>query len=104
MDFVLAHEKASNEIDKERGQQDLKWGVQNHDAGTWALILLEEIGEWAKAELERRFGEGSEVDCKTEAVQMSAVSKAIVECMLRNSGCLPQKSERLPRSDDEQPR
>lgn len=86
--------EAFTEVILERNRQDKKWGVQNHDAGTWALILLEELGEWAKAELERRFGDGPAEDCRTEMVQTTAVAMAIVECMIRNGGKLPRESSR----------
>lgn len=34
-------------IRQERESQDDKWGPQHHDAEEWAMILLEEMGEWA---------------------------------------------------------
>ncbi len=34
-------------IREERESQDDKWGPQHHDAEEWAMILAEEIGEWA---------------------------------------------------------
>ena len=77
------------EVAAERKRQDDKWGEQNHDAGVWALIILEEIGEWAKAELHRRFGGEDKDNAKTEAMQVSAVALAIVECMNRHGGNLP---------------
>lgn len=75
--------RAETKILAERGRQDAKRGEQNHDAGTWALILLEEIGEWAAAELGLRFAggpgalEGEKV--VDEIVQIAAVAKAMVE-------------------------
>jgi len=71
------------EILRERERQDKLWGEQNHDAGTWALILLEEIGEWAKAELPTRFGGPEAGRQRHEAVHAAAVAHAIVECMER---------------------
>jgi hypothetical protein len=71
------------EIQDERERQDQKWGEQNHDAGTWALVLLEEIGEWAKAELHSRFGGSEAGRQRHEAVHAAAVAQAIVECMER---------------------
>jgi len=72
----------------ERGRQDAKWGEQNHDAGTWALVLLEELGEWAQEELRAKFGQPEHAakhreDAHIEAVQVAAVAMAIVECMNR---------------------
>jgi len=47
--------------------------------------LLEEIGEWAKAELHAKFG-GPEADNRhTEAVHMTAVALAVIECMNRKT-------------------
>ncbi len=34
-------------IRQERESQDDKWGSQHHDAEEWAMILREELGEWA---------------------------------------------------------
>ena len=74
---------AIGEILLERGRQNEKWGIQNHQAGIWALVLLEELGEWAKAELHNIFG-GEEAGRETEEmIQVSAVAMAIVECQLR---------------------
>ena len=82
-------QRTVSDILSERGRQDEKWGEQDHDAGTWALILLEEIGEWAKAELHRKFGGPDKDNAKVEMVQSSAVAMAIVECMNRHDGNLP---------------
>jgi hypothetical protein len=81
-----AAEDAVLAVIHERHRQDGKWGQQNHDAGTWALILLEEIGEWAKAELHARFGGPDANNAHTEAVHMTAVALAVIECMNRKAG------------------
>jgi hypothetical protein len=78
-----ATEAAMQEVLGERARQNAKWGEQNHDPGTWALILLEEIGEWAKAELETRFGGPEAGNQHKEAVHMTAVALQIVEAMNR---------------------
>ena len=78
-----ACEAAIKDVIQERGRQDGKWGEQNHDAGIWALVLLEEIGEWAKAELHARFGGPEAGNRHTEAVHMTAVALAVIECMNR---------------------
>ena len=80
---IHGREVAVRTIQVERQRQDDKWGEQNHDAGTWALILLEEIGEWARAELETRFGGPDAGKQHHEAVHMAAVAQAIVECIDR---------------------
>lgn len=43
------------EVRVERERQDEKWGEQNHDNGTWSLILGEEFGESCEAALDVRF-------------------------------------------------
>ena len=62
-------------INAERARQLEKWGVQNHDFPLWSLILIEEVGEFAKAILE---GENMS-DIKNELIQIAAVCKAIYE-------------------------
>ena len=70
---TLAEEAALEAVLQERERQNEKWGEQNHDAGIWALILLEEIGEWAKAELDHRLDRAT---ADAEAVQVAAVALA----------------------------
>jgi len=68
-------------IQDERRQQVLKWGEQNHALDRWMTILLEEIGEAAKA-----INEGDTVAAITaELVQVAAVAVAAVESFERNS-------------------
>lgn len=74
---------ALDDVLAERERQQTLWGVQDHDAGTWALILLEEIGEWAKAELHSRFGGPEAGNVHTEAVHTAAVALQIVEAIRR---------------------
>lgn len=40
-------------IYKEREKQEYKWGVQNRSPEQWLIILMEEVGESAKAILEQ---------------------------------------------------
>jgi hypothetical protein len=68
----------------ERKRQDAKWGEQNHDAGTWALIILEELGEWAKEELEKKFGNNKSENDLTELTQVAAVAVAMIENKIRD--------------------
>lgn len=63
----------------ERRRQDAKWGVQNHDAPYWLAILIEEVGEVAKAIVE-----GHMADLRTELIQVAAVVVAIIEWLDRN--------------------
>lgn len=66
---------ALTRIITERMLQDKKWGVQNHGPRNWLVILMEEVGEAAKASLEN---EGEEY--KKELVQVAAVALAALEC------------------------
>jgi hypothetical protein len=69
---------ARADIDKERERQEAKWGDQRHKPRrTWARILLEEIGEWAKEELE-----GNAEAAYVELVQVAAVLCQIAEIAL----------------------
>lgn len=63
-------------IDEERRRQNLKFGVQNHDDGKWALILGEEFGEACQAVLEGR-------SVTDELVQLAAVAVAWIEAIER---------------------
>ena len=54
--------------DIERQYQVKKWGVQHHTDEKWGMILLEEVGELAKAVLEK-----NESNILTEMVQVAAV-------------------------------
>jgi len=60
----------------ERQRQHNKWGQQNHEDGTWSLILLEELGEFAKDCFE-----GKDID--DELVQVAAVALAWIDCRQR---------------------
>ena len=67
----------------ERGQQDSKWGEQNHSPFTYLTILGEEYGEACQAALHLEFG-GPEADkLREELVQVAAVAVAFIECLDR---------------------
>ena len=69
------------DIDNERIRQDVKWGKQRHDYGTWLTILVEEVGEVAQA-MQTGKGWGKETDANnlyTELIHVSAVAAAIAE-------------------------
>ncbi|MFA4944913.1 MAG: hypothetical protein WC789_09465 [Lentisphaeria bacterium] len=68
----------------ERERQDAKWGEQNHHPFTWLVILLEEVGEAAKAALK-----GRPVEYHKETVQAAAVAIAALESLERNPGPWP---------------
>jgi hypothetical protein len=66
----------------ERGRQDKKWGVQAHAPAVWHLIASEELGEVAKAVLERR----TPYTIEAEFVQVGAVALAAVAASLAREG------------------
>lgn len=76
-----------SEIAAERAAQDEKWGQQNHDAGTWLAILSEEVGEFSKAILEKRFpgsqGKINEAEIREELKQVAAVAVSMIEAFDR---------------------
>lgn len=78
-------EKAMVDVLHERFRQDQKWGEQNHDPFLYGTVLLEEMGEFAQASLQTRFGgeKGGAENMRKEAVQVAAVALAIVECLDR---------------------
>lgn len=68
-----------NQILIERGRQDEKWGIQNHEPAYWALILGEEVGEVSRAILEK-----DPANYREELIQVAAVCVAAVESFDRN--------------------
>ena len=84
-------------IENERARQEMLWGVQNHDPITYMSILIEEIGEFAKEANDLRFPKGTHSITDdiaieergkqrliAEAIQVAAVAKSLVECLLRD--------------------
>lgn len=72
--------EAAHDIDQERERQQKKWGNQSWKTrGMWAKILLEEIGEWAKDEMD-----GKEKEAYTELVQVAAVLCQMIEIVLKD--------------------
>lgn len=63
----------NNLIQIERDNQDKKWGPQHHSDEKWLTILMEEVGEAAKAVLEK-----DEASLFEEVVQIGAVLEAWV--------------------------
>ena len=64
----ITKEAFNDLIEIERNAQDAKWGEQRHSDEKWLAILLEELGEAAKAVLEK-----NEKGLLEEAVQVAAV-------------------------------
>lgn len=68
-------------ISNERERQDAKWGADRHlNSREWLPILVEEIGEVAKAILE-----GKEIELRSELVHVAAVVVAWLECIFDNN-------------------
>ena len=63
-----------HEIIVERERQYQKWGRSSHSFGAWLAILMEEVGEAAKAGLEDRYDE-----LHKELIQCAAVLVAWLE-------------------------
>ena len=70
------------DIDQERKRQDEKWGEQLHPNFTWAVVLMEEVGEACKAALESKYGDPPEKGIlRKELIQSAAVLVAWIECL-----------------------
>ena len=86
--------KSLRQVLDERKRQDKKWGEQNHNDLYWLGILIEEVGELAKALIEMPTeAQGTisgldyherEVEINRELTQVTAVGLAWVECRERN--------------------
>jgi NTP pyrophosphatase (non-canonical NTP hydrolase) len=76
---------------EERRRQHQKWGEQNHAANMWLAILMEEVGEVAKASLETK--EAPTLDMAKvraanyydELIQVAAVALAAADSFNRNT-------------------
>lgn len=104
---------ATRMVLEERAKQDGKWGEQNHEPSDWLAILLEEVGEFSRRALDRRFGSHSmhhlkpcsscgdmdgchvPMNLQAELVQVAAVALAMLECSHRNKWCKEPARDRL---------
>lgn len=66
-------------IREERRRQFEKWGNQKHNRFVWLVILLEELGEAAKAALHDVFGGYAKGTFKAEMIQLAAVAVQVLE-------------------------
>ena len=80
---------------QERHRQEMLWGEQNHDPFLYLTILIEEVGEFAQAALDTKFGGKESGRMREEAVQMAAVALAIVECLDRGKWVDPTAKQGL---------
>lgn len=74
-----------NAVLDECSRQDDKWGIQEHDMITWSAILTEEMGEFAQAALQSKFGGDKAANMREEAIQVAAVALQIIASM--TGGC-----------------
>lgn len=68
----------------ERIRQDAKWGPQYHLDDTWAIILMEEVGEVAKSIVDRLNNADPKAhlaNMEKEIIQVAAVAVAWLECL-----------------------
>ena len=72
-------EEVLGEIASERARQDKKWGEQNHNHDRWLVILMEKVGEVARAAQE-----GHGFLYREEMLQVAAVAVAAIESYDRN--------------------
>ena len=75
------------QIMKERERQILLWGEQNHVDEWYFPILVEEIGEVAKAMIETKFKYhgANPGDTRKELIETVAVGLAWIECIDRRN-------------------
>ena len=81
---IELYRKINHDVLQEIHFQDKKWGVQNHDFPTWAVILGEEFGEACQEILNLRILDTTEIvnvlkNLDNELVQIIAVAMRIVE-------------------------
>ena len=76
---------AFHDVTAECVRQDEKWGQQNHDDATWALIAGEEFGEVSQAILHDRFGGKAAGTVRAELVQLAAVCLQWIKCIDRRT-------------------
>lgn len=77
---VAVQEWLFTEIAAERKRQDAKWGEQNHADDYWLGIFVEEVGEVAKAVIER-----DNHDLTVEVIHTMAVLCSWMEARNRRS-------------------
>lgn len=77
--------RALEDVIAERFRQNDKWGEQNYDDFTFLAILVEEVGEFAKAALHSHFGGPEAQNLRTEMIHSAAVALQIVEAIDRRT-------------------
>ena len=67
-------------VEAERGRQDEKWDEQSYDFHLWLTILMEEVGEVARAVWDEH-----EEHAAAELIEVAAVAVAAVEDFYRRT-------------------
>ena len=78
---VIKTDDICRDVRRERLRQFKKWGQQDHDEDKWMTILMEEVGEVARAVLEE-----DPSNYREELIQVAAVAVAAVEAFDRKFG------------------
>lgn len=79
---------AMHDVLEERIRQNVCWGEQSHPPSAWLSILLEEVGEVARAVNKLTFGPGSHLplyweEYEAEVAQVAAVALAMLAHRVR---------------------
>ncbi len=77
------------EVAAERCRQDAKWGQQDHHPFVWLGIIMEEVGETARAANEAHWNGDDWTKYRQEAIQSAAVLVAMIESLDRNGHPAP---------------
>lgn len=79
--------EVNDDVFCERINQNMKWGIQRHDYGTWLMILTEEVGEVAQAmQTDKGWGKTTDAnDLYSELIHVAAVASAIAEQVRQRS-------------------
>lgn len=88
----IAHlSRVQQEVARERVNQEVEWGQQNHDPFRWLAILTEEVGEVAEecCELitpspELASQRRTALRMRAELIQVAAVAIAFIQSLDRN--------------------
>ena len=83
--MAIAKAEFLNAIADERTRQDEKWGRNFVGVDRMLVVLMEEVGESAKAQLERDEGPASTEELLTELVQVAAVCSKLFELIKAGS-------------------
>ncbi len=104
-DRQAAQAIAMADVLAERRRQDHVWGPPNREPEMFITILMEEVGEAAKAILHRRFGGPEAKGLRNELVQVAAVALSMLECCDSNEWMLPhpKESERCDETEKPEP-